>query len=61
MDISATMDRKVKALLAHRSQVGPDVEKMLREWDAEDGKKAGCAYAEGFRVMILHQDEPAHE
>jgi len=61
VDISATMDRKVKALLAHRSQVGPDVEKMLREWDAEDGKKAGCTYAEGFRIMILHQDEPAEE
>jgi len=61
VDVTKTMDRKVKALLAHRSQVGPDVEKMLREWDSEDGKKIDCQYAESFRVMVLHPDPPAEE
>jgi LmbE family N-acetylglucosaminyl deacetylase len=57
VDITASMDRKIKALLAHKTQVGPDIEKMLREWDAEDGKKVGCDYAESFRVMKLSDDE----
>ncbi len=61
VDITATMDRKVKSLLAHRSQVGPDVEKMLREWDTEDGKKVGCDYAESFRAMILEREAPTEE
>lgn len=61
VDITATMDRKVKSLLAHRSQVGADVETMLREWDTEDGKKVGCEYAESFRVMNLDREPPAEE
>lgn len=61
VDISATMDRKVKSLLAHRSQVGADVEKMLREWDADDGNKVGCDYAESFRVMNLEREAPPDE
>ncbi len=51
VDISASMDRKIEALLCHRSQVGPDIEKMIREWGAETGKESGCKYAERFRVM----------
>ncbi len=51
VDISATMDRKIQALLCHKSQLGAEVEKMVREWDAERGKEKGYAYAETFRVM----------
>jgi LmbE family N-acetylglucosaminyl deacetylase len=51
VDISAHIDLKIEALLCHQSQVGPDVGKMVLEWDAESGKKAGCAYAEEYRVM----------
>lgn len=51
VDISATIDRKIAAVLCHRSQVGADAERWIREWAAEAGVKAGCAYAEAFRVM----------
>lgn len=61
IDITSTMDRKIAALLCHKSQLGPEVEKMVREWDAELGKEKGYAFAEGFRVMKLKQDEPAEE
>lgn len=57
VDITATIDRKVEALLCHKSQVGPEVEQWIREWNAETGKKAGCAYAEAFRVIRLAEDE----
>jgi LmbE family N-acetylglucosaminyl deacetylase len=61
IDISQHMDRKIAALLCHKSQLGPEVEKMVREWDAELGKEKGYAFAEGFRVMKLKQDEAAEE
>lgn len=61
IDISTAIDRKIAALLAHKSQVGLEVEKMIREWDAEAGKEKGYAYAEGFRVMKLKQDQPEAE
>jgi len=51
VDISSTIDRKIKALLCHKSQVGLEVEEWLREWDSEAGREAGCAYAEQFYVM----------
>jgi LmbE family N-acetylglucosaminyl deacetylase len=53
VDITGTMDRKIASLLCHRSQVNEEVEKWIREWAAEAGVKAGCAYAEAFRVMRL--------
>jgi len=57
VDISETLPLKVEALRQHRSQIGnEDVEKQIREWAAEDGKKQGLAYAEAFRVMILVDD-----
>jgi LmbE family N-acetylglucosaminyl deacetylase len=57
VDITTTIDRKVEALLCHKSQVGPEVEQWIREWNAETGKKAGCAYAEAFRMIRLAEDE----
>lgn len=51
IDITATMDRKIAALLCHRSQVGPEVEQWVREWNAETGRQAEVPYAEPFRVM----------
>ncbi len=51
IDISDFIDLKIEALLCHKSQVGQEVEQMVREWDAESGRKAGCAYAEEFRAM----------
>lgn len=56
IDISSTMDTKMAALRAHRSQVGDhiaDLEKMLRSIDAEAGKKHGYAYAEEFHRVVI--------
>ncbi|MCX9077285.1 MAG: hypothetical protein OIN84_04840, partial [Candidatus Methanoperedens sp.] len=55
IDVSAQEDRKIAALLCHRSQVGPEVGDMVRKWDAEDGQKHGYAYGESFRVIRLKQ------
>jgi len=51
VDISETIDRKIKALLCHESQVGEKEGLMVREWNAETGKLVERAFAERFRVM----------
>lgn len=51
IDISDTLERKIAAILVHRSQVGPEAEQWARQWAAEAGEKAGVAFAEAFRVM----------
>lgn len=53
VDITATLDRKIAALLCHRSQVDEGAAKWVRQWAEEAGVKAGCAHAEAFRVMRL--------
>ena len=61
VDISTTMDQKIAALLAHKSQVGPEVEKMVREWAGEMGKQAGVEAAEMFRVMRFEKKDDKQE
>ncbi|MDQ2952406.1 MAG: PIG-L family deacetylase [Chloroflexota bacterium] len=56
VDISAVMEIKVKALLAHSSQLWPGAETMIREWAKQTGKRAGYKAAESFRIVRL--DEP---
>jgi LmbE family N-acetylglucosaminyl deacetylase len=56
VDIGGVLDVKVKALLAHRSQLWPGVEEMIRGWAKEAGKSAGYKAAESFRIIRL--DEP---
>jgi LmbE family N-acetylglucosaminyl deacetylase len=51
IDISATLDTKIEALLAHKSQVGADVAPMVKSWALEAGR--GMVAAEGFKVMTL--------
>ena len=55
VDISASMDVKADALRCHRSQLGGLSEDesvgWLRRWCADMGEKAGCKYAEGYRVV----------
>jgi LmbE family N-acetylglucosaminyl deacetylase len=51
VDISATIDKKIEALMCHKSQfIGreQDVEKMMRSRTAELGKKYWVEYAEEF-------------
>jgi LmbE family N-acetylglucosaminyl deacetylase len=51
VDVTAVWDRKVAALLAHRSQLDETVVDMIRGWDVETGKAVGVELAESFRVM----------
>jgi LmbE family N-acetylglucosaminyl deacetylase len=53
VDISAVMDLKIKALLVHKSQLGPDAVDMVRGWAQRSGKAAGYKYAESFKVIPL--------
>ena len=58
VDISETLDTKIRALKQHVSQVDThDVDKWMREWAEEEGKAQGLKGAEAFRVMILQRDE----
>ena len=58
VDISTTIDTKVKALQQHVSQVPVDeVEKWMKDWAKEDAKDKEFEYAESYRVMILKREE----
>lgn len=60
IDIGATIEQKIAALRAHRSQMGDwDPAEMIRMWAAETGQPHGLAYAEGFRVITLERPETA--
>lgn len=54
VDITSTIDRKIGALLCHRSQIGDDasvVDAWMRERTAESGKPFGFGHAESFKVL----------
>jgi LmbE family N-acetylglucosaminyl deacetylase len=56
VDVSATIDEKAAAVSCHRSQFAGDGEwaaKAVRTRAAEDGRRAGVAFAEGFRRLRL--------
>ena len=55
VDISDTMDLKLKALACHASQMGDfaSVEARVREWAAQRGKPKSFAYAETFNRIVL--------
>ncbi len=58
VNISKTMDIKIEALRKHVSQLGDwDVDKEMRAWAKETGKKKKMKYAEAYKVMILAQEE----
>ena len=57
VDISAQLDRKIEALMAHDSQNGPrgDVlPDMIREWAKGNAEASGTDYAavESFRIVV---------
>lgn len=58
VDISETIDTKLKALAEHRSQLGDwELEEPIRTWAADTGKKVGFAYAEAFRLITLRSED----
>jgi LmbE family N-acetylglucosaminyl deacetylase len=56
VDVSDVVDIKIKALLAHRSQIDADSVDFIKGWMKEAGKKKRYAYAEGFKVMRFEED-----
>jgi LmbE family N-acetylglucosaminyl deacetylase len=59
VDISQTIDIKLRALRKHASQLGEwNPEKMLREWAEEEGREKGIPYAEAYKVMVNVEDQP---
>lgn len=64
VDISATIERKIDALMCHASQIGDnrdEIEEWVRRFTAELGKPHGYAHAESFQVIVegpgFHADE----
>jgi LmbE family N-acetylglucosaminyl deacetylase len=58
VDITETLELKIKALQQHVSQIDPDeVGKWMREWAEEEAKDQEMKYAEAYKVMILKKDE----
>lgn len=56
VDISSTIEARIKALACHASQVGSDLAKLdtrIRERAQEAGKEHGLAYAESFKRITL--------
>jgi LmbE family N-acetylglucosaminyl deacetylase len=56
VDIDASLDRKIEALLCHESQVGTDkriIAEIVRSRAEEAGDAAGVRHAEGFRRVRL--------
>ena len=54
IDVADTLDLKLAALREHRSQLGTeDLAPMITEWARAQGKRAGLAAAEAYRLMLL--------
>jgi LmbE family N-acetylglucosaminyl deacetylase len=54
IDVTDTLDVKLRALREHRSQVGEwDPTAMIEQWAREQGKKRGIEAAEAYRLMRL--------
>lgn len=64
VDISSTIDRKLEALMCHKSQVGEDagrIAEFVRSYTAAAGAPHGFAHAESFQVISqgpgFHENE----
>ena len=55
IDISETIENKIEALRAHKSQVGEfeDLSAWVRERFGQLGKEKGFTYAEAFRKLVI--------
>ncbi len=54
VDVTAAHDRKLSALLCHRSQLGEEVKEFVVLFDSEEGKKINVQFAEAFRVLTFY-------
>jgi len=61
VDVSGVYERKIAALLCHRSQLDEESSKWIREFDQVGGKLAGVELAEVFRVMRFQRPEAAKD
>jgi LmbE family N-acetylglucosaminyl deacetylase len=59
IDVSATLGRKIDALIAHASQIKDrdGLATRIRSWARDDGARIGVEAAEDFRVAIIDDDE----
>ena len=58
VNIEETIDIKVSALRAHKSQLKDwDPEAMIKEWASDTAKGKEMQYAEGYKVVTLVDDE----
>ncbi|HEY3344315.1 MAG TPA: PIG-L deacetylase family protein [Anaerolineaceae bacterium] len=58
VNIDSTIELKLAALRAHKSQMRDfDPEPMIRQWSAEAAKGKEMSYAEAFRVVTLVSDD----
>lgn len=56
IDITSTIETKIKALQQHRSQIDPqEIEGMMKQWAAADGKAVGVPYAESYLKMVIKE------
>lgn len=55
IDISPVLETKIRALQAHKSQVGGfSVEEWVRGMAAEEGRAHGLAAAESYHMVVVH-------
>ncbi len=56
VDVTGQWERKVRALLCHKSQVDEDVVGFIQGFSNEIGKQMGVEHGEAFRVVTLRRD-----
>jgi LmbE family N-acetylglucosaminyl deacetylase len=57
VDITDTIEMKLKALSAHPSQLGPEIEERVIARAREVGERAGCEFAEGFKAFRFDDED----